>query len=62
MSCCDHDCHAPNADARYRRILWAALGVKYHDVRYRNRRQLGLHQVAFCLARRRRMYSAMTAL
>jgi Co/Zn/Cd efflux system component len=27
MSCCDHDCHAPNADARYRRILWAALGV-----------------------------------
>src|SRR5690349_11842364 len=27
MSCCDHDCHVPNADARYRRILWAALGV-----------------------------------
>jgi hypothetical protein len=25
-------------------------------------RRLGLHQVAFCLARRRRMYSAMTAL
>src|SRR5437762_9420632 len=27
MSCCDHDCHAPNTDSRYRRILWAALGV-----------------------------------
>jgi Co/Zn/Cd efflux system component len=27
MTCCDHDCHAPNTDNRYRRILWAALGV-----------------------------------
>jgi Co/Zn/Cd efflux system component len=27
MSCCDHDCHAPNTDSYYRRILWAALGV-----------------------------------
>lgn len=27
MSCCDRDCHAPNADPRYRQILWAALGV-----------------------------------
>src|SRR6266481_6508665 len=27
MTCCDHDCHAPNTDARYRQILWAALGV-----------------------------------
>ena len=27
MSCCDTGCHAPNADNRYRRILWAALGV-----------------------------------
>lgn len=27
MTCCDHDCHAPKTDARYRRILWAALGV-----------------------------------
>jgi hypothetical protein len=26
------------------------------------RRRLGLHQVAFCFARRRRMYSAITAL
>jgi Co/Zn/Cd efflux system component len=27
MSCCDDGCHAPNADNRYRRVLWAALGV-----------------------------------
>src|SRR6266478_4400148 len=27
MTCCDHDCHAPNTDTRYRQILWAALGV-----------------------------------
>jgi Co/Zn/Cd efflux system component len=27
MSCCDTGCHAPNADSRYRRVLWAALGV-----------------------------------
>src|SRR5947209_16942563 len=27
VSCCDHDCHGPNTDSRYRRILWAALGV-----------------------------------
>jgi Co/Zn/Cd efflux system component len=27
MSCCDNGCHAPDADNRYRRILWAALGV-----------------------------------
>src|SRR5438132_13038104 len=27
MSCCDHDCHAPNTDTRYRRILWVALGL-----------------------------------
>lgn len=27
MTCCDHDCHSPKTDARYRRILWAALGV-----------------------------------
>ena len=27
MSCRDHDCHAPNNDSRYRRILWAALGL-----------------------------------
>jgi Co/Zn/Cd efflux system component len=27
VSCCDHDCHAPNNDSRYRRILWAALGL-----------------------------------
>jgi len=27
MTCCDRDCHAPNTAARYRRILWAALGV-----------------------------------
>ena len=27
MSCCDHDCHAPDVDARYRRILWVALGL-----------------------------------
>jgi Co/Zn/Cd efflux system component len=27
MSCCDTGCQAPNADNRYRRILWAALGV-----------------------------------
>src|SRR3954469_8499677 len=27
MTCCDHDCHTPNTDTRYRRILWAALGV-----------------------------------
>jgi Co/Zn/Cd efflux system component len=27
MSCCDHDCSAPQTDNRYRRILWAALAV-----------------------------------
>jgi Co/Zn/Cd efflux system component len=27
MNCCDTGCHAPNAANRYRRILWAALGV-----------------------------------
>jgi len=27
MTCCDHDCHGPNTDTRYRRILWAALGI-----------------------------------
>jgi Co/Zn/Cd efflux system component len=27
MTCCDHDCHASNTDIRYRRILWAALGI-----------------------------------
>src|SRR6266550_7203358 len=27
MTCCNHDCHAPNTDTRYRQILWAALGV-----------------------------------
>src|SRR5881628_275927 len=27
MTCCDHDCHAPNIDTRYRQILWAAFGV-----------------------------------
>jgi Co/Zn/Cd efflux system component len=27
MSCCDDDCHAPNSDTRYRRVLWAALGI-----------------------------------
>jgi Co/Zn/Cd efflux system component len=27
MSCCDKGCHAPNADNRYRWVLWAALGV-----------------------------------
>ena len=27
MSCCNHDCHAPNTDTRYRRILWVALGL-----------------------------------
>jgi Co/Zn/Cd efflux system component len=27
MSCCDHDCSAPQTDHRYRRILWAALTV-----------------------------------
>src|SRR4051794_41411034 len=27
MTCCDHDCPAPNTDTRYRQILWAALGV-----------------------------------
>ena len=26
MTCCDHDCHAPNTDTRYRQILWVALG------------------------------------
>jgi Co/Zn/Cd efflux system component len=29
MSCCDHDCSAPDTDHRYRRILWAALGVNF---------------------------------
>jgi len=27
MSCCDDDCHVATADAGYRRILWAALGI-----------------------------------
>src|SRR5467141_4513918 len=27
MSCCDHDCSAPQTDHRYRRILWVALTV-----------------------------------
>src|SRR5438270_1039664 len=27
MSCCDHDCSAPQTDYRYRRILWVALTV-----------------------------------
>src|SRR5258708_26943147 len=27
MTCCDHDCHAPNTDTRYRQILWVALGA-----------------------------------
>ena len=27
MSCCDHDCSAPQTDHRYRRILWIALAV-----------------------------------
>lgn len=27
MSCCDHDCSAPQTDERYRRVLWAALAV-----------------------------------
>jgi Co/Zn/Cd efflux system component len=29
MSCCDHDCSAPQTDTdnRYRRILWAALAI-----------------------------------
>ena len=27
MTCCDHDCHGPNTDMRYRRILWTALGI-----------------------------------
>jgi Co/Zn/Cd efflux system component len=27
MTCCEHNCHAPHTDIRYRRILWAALGV-----------------------------------
>lgn len=27
MSCCETDCHASNTDTRYRRILWAALGI-----------------------------------
>src|SRR6266566_7167954 len=27
MSCCDHDCSAPQTDHRYRRILWAALTI-----------------------------------
>ena len=26
-NCCEHDCHAPDADDRYRRNLWAALGA-----------------------------------
>jgi Co/Zn/Cd efflux system component len=26
-SCCDQGCHGPNIDSRYRRILWAALGI-----------------------------------
>jgi Co/Zn/Cd efflux system component len=27
VSCCDHDCSAPQTDERYRRVLWAALAV-----------------------------------
>src|SRR4051794_3007243 len=27
MSCCDDYCHVATADAGYRRILWAALGI-----------------------------------
>jgi Co/Zn/Cd efflux system component len=27
MSCCDHDCSAPQTDNGYRRILWAALAL-----------------------------------
>jgi hypothetical protein len=27
MTCCDHDCSAPQTDNRYRRILWIALAV-----------------------------------
>jgi Co/Zn/Cd efflux system component len=27
MSCCDHDCSAPQTDHRYRRILWVALAI-----------------------------------
>lgn len=26
-SCCDNTCHAPPPDDRYRRVLWAALGI-----------------------------------
>jgi Co/Zn/Cd efflux system component len=26
-NCCDQDCRTPDADGRYRRILWAALGA-----------------------------------
>ena len=26
-NCCDQDCHGPNIDNRYRRILWVALGI-----------------------------------
>ena len=27
MTCCDHDCSAPQTDERYRRVLWVALAV-----------------------------------
>src|SRR5438552_14508801 len=27
MSCCDHDCSAPQTDPGYRQILWVALTV-----------------------------------
>jgi Co/Zn/Cd efflux system component len=27
MTCCDHDCSAPQTDERYRRILWVALAI-----------------------------------
>ncbi|MFL5269809.1 MAG: cation diffusion facilitator family transporter [Stellaceae bacterium] len=27
MTCCDHDCSAPQTDERYRRVLWLALAV-----------------------------------
>jgi Co/Zn/Cd efflux system component len=27
MTCCDHDCTAPQTDDRYRRVLWVALAV-----------------------------------
>ena len=29
MSCCDHDCQPAESGARYRRILWFALGLNF---------------------------------